>query len=125
MSYTVQVKLYRYAGTPTQGYNRDPLRCLGINWREHSPLKTLYQRQHKASFRDYSSRSRAGGRGKKLKIHGFGRSKKMKMVMVVGRKKEEVRFLQKEIFLQPHPVNPTQFTSPHAVSLSTQSYHLV
>lgn len=84
--YTVQVKLYSHAGAPTQGYNRDAFRRLGINCREHSPLKTLYQKQHKAGFADYSSRSRAGGRGNKIKIQRFGRSKKMKMVMVVRRK---------------------------------------
>ena len=65
------------------------IRAQTLNWGEHSSLKTLYQIQHKAGFRDYSSRSRAGGRGNKIKIHRFGRSKKMKVVMVVRRKKEE------------------------------------
>jgi hypothetical protein len=83
MLYKVQVKLYKHAGAPTEGYNRDALR--------RSPLKTPYQRQHKAGCRDYSSRSRAGGRGNKIKIQRFGRSKKIKMVMVkvVRRKKED------------------------------------
>jgi hypothetical protein len=36
-----------------------------------------------------------------------------------------VRFHEKKNRLQPHPVNPIQFTCPHGVSLSKLSYHLV
>jgi hypothetical protein len=84
------VKLSRHASAPTEDYNRDAFRRLGINWKKHSRLKTLYQRQHKTGFRDYSSRSRKRGRRSKIKkIQRFGRAKKIKMLMVVRSKKEE------------------------------------